>query len=456
MAQIIPAPDLRELCTLRVGGAVKRFYRATDRTDLTTAVSVADRSGVELLVLGGGSNLVPPDDGFDGLIVQDARSGVSVVSDPADLRRAVTNSAGLAEPFPDSADFAADAVLLRADAGVTWDRLVEYAVSQGFSGIEMLSGIPGTVGAAPVQNIGAYGGEIGDVLLGIVAWDREAKRISYLPREALELGYRDSVLKRSRVDWGATGRWVVLEVDLMLRRGGMSVPVAYGQLATYLDVEVGARVPLAEARSAVLDLRQSKGMILDPEDHDTWSVGSFFVNPVVAGDAPVLARLGAEAPRWPVASAGAATGAGFMTGLDVEVDADVARGAAGAGIGTDAKPGAGADVGTGTDFGAEAKPGVASGAGAESGTVSSARTGVDSGVNAGAVKLSAAWLISHSGIEKGFALPGSAAAVSGKHVLALVNRGGATSAQIHELADYIIAQVEAYFGLTLVPEPVML
>lgn len=373
MAQIVPPPDFAKLCTLRLGGSMKRFYKTTDCGDLTTAVAAADRSHVELLMLGGGSNLVPPDAMFEGLVVQDARTNVSVVNDPMDW----PSDVDLPKDFPNPAGFPPGTVLLRADAGVIWDRLVEYTVAQGLSGIEMLSGIPGTVGAAPVQNIGAYGGEVAGALLGVVAWDRQLNRVCYLSRATLGLGYRDSILKRSRASWGATGRWIVLEVDLILRRSDLSVPVVYGQLAGHLGVETGARVPLSQLRAAVLDLRRSKGMILDPADHDTWSVGSFFVNPVVALAAPVLARLTPEAPRWPVA-------------------------------------------------------------------------------NAGAVKLSAAWLIGNSGIEKGFALPGSRAAVSSKHVLALTNLGGATAAQIRELGDYVIAQVNEHFGLTLVPEPVML
>lgn len=373
-----------QLCTLRVGGPIESFNSFTALEQLVWALRQISASKRPMLMLGGGSNIVPSDQGCDVIVVKDQRQGIQIITEASDL----ANLTGLHRENEtlDPQGLGKDWVLVRADAGVTWDELVEYTVSHGLSGVEMLSGIPGTVGAAPVQNIGAYGGEIGQALVGVLVWDRKLwgdGRIRYLSRRELRLGYRDSILKRSRqaCDFlgDATGRWVVLEVDLKLQCSELSQPVAYHQLAQHLGVEPGQRVPLTQLRAAVLELRRSKGMILDCADHDTWSVGSFFVNPIVAADAPILAQLPSEAPRYPVSQ-------------------------------TDNR----------------------------------------------SIKLSAAWLISHAGIKKGFALRGSAAAVSSKHVLALTNRGSATSAQIQELANQIITRVKEHFGLTLVPEPVIL
>lgn len=405
-----PGLDFSQLCTLRVGGPVPYFRRIAQTGQLLESLRQVTAEKQPLLMLGGGSNIVPSDTESHLVVIKDTRDRIQVVDTPAALQKLPGR---VSRQVADSEGLGKDWVILRADAGVVWDELVEYSVTAGFSGIEMLSGIPGTAGAAPVQNIGAYGGEVGNVLVGVVVWDRKLRRLGYLSRQTLRLGYRDSVLKRSRQDCDflgdATGRWVVVEVDLRLQRSKLSCPVAYSQLAGALGVDLGHEAPLADVRAAVLDLRRSKGMVLDAADHDTWSVGSFFVNPIVAGDSPVLEQLPPEAPRYPVVRP--AGTAGFV-------------GAGAAGIaGATGVVGAGGGI---TDPGSER------------------------------VKLSAAWLISHSGVEKGFSLPGSAAAVSTKHVLSLTNRGGATAVQIHELASQVIAQVKKHFGLTLVPEPVML
>lgn len=387
---------LADLCTLRVGGEARRFLVGTQRDELIQAIAQADAAGEPLLFLGGGSNLVPVDGEFPGLVIRDGREDTRVLTlqEFAELRAGeavVAKAQQLAAVTP-------SCVFLSVSGGLAWDRLVEFCVTQGFSGLEALSGIPGVVGAAPVQNIGAYGGEVADCLLGVTAWDRQECQLVYLNAAELRFGYRDSLLKQSRLqveaDSGrsrfaparpgtnpATGRWIVLEVDFAVQRGG-GTPVRYAQLATALEVPMDTVVPAAQIRAAVLELRRSKGMVLDPTDHDTWSVGSFFTNPILPVEAAAALELPKDAPRWETAL-----------------------------------PGRAGEVG---------------------------------------VKLSAAWLIEHSGITKGFALPNAGAGVSTKHVLALTNRGNATAADIKALASHIIAAVQGAYGITLVPEPVIL
>lgn len=438
---------LSELCTLRVGGAARRFLLGTRRDELIQAIAQADAAGEPLLFLGGGSNLVPLDGEFPGLVIRDTRQDLRVLTleqfcelraggadaellhvgeadarvseTPLDLRpyegelpheyepgaernpgasRGSRAAAAVVAKARQIAAATPSCVFLSVSGGLAWDRLVECCVTQGFSGLEALSGIPGVVGAAPVQNIGAYGGEVADCLLGVTAWDRQEHQLVYLSAADLRFGYRDSLLKQSRLQIGAdcgtprfaparpgtnpaTGRWIVLEVDFALQRGG-GTPVRYAQLAGALGVPMDTVVPAAQIRTAVLELRHSKGMVLDPSDHDTWSVGSFFTNPILPVEAAAALELPQDAPRWEAAL-----------------------------------PGRAGEVG---------------------------------------VKLSAAWLIEHSGITKGFALPGAGAGVSTKHVLALTNRGNATAADIQALGSHIIAAVQGAYGVTLVPEPVIL
>lgn len=412
---------LADLCTLRVGGEARRFLLSTRRDELIQAIAQADAAREPLLFLGGGSNLVPVDGEFPGLVLRDGREDIRVLTlqefselraggeQPSqgrepdtelrpDASRGIRDAAAVVAKAQQLAAATPSCVFLSVSGGLAWDRLVEFCVTQGFSGLEALSGIPGVVGAAPVQNIGAYGGEVADCLLGVTAWDRQERRLVYLSAADLRFGYRDSLLKQSRLqveaNFGtpqfaparpgtnpATGRWIVLEVDFALQRGG-GTPVRYAQLAGALGVPMGTVVPAAQIRTAVLELRHSKGMVLDPSDHDTWSVGSFFTNPILPVEAAAALELPENAPRWEAALPGRAGEAG--------------------------------------------------------------------------VKLSAAWLIEHSGITKGFALPGAGAGVSTKHVLALTNRGNATAADIQALASHIIAAVQGAYGVTLVPEPVIL
>ena len=327
--------------TLRLGGPADRVVEARSFRQVIEAVRAADDAGEPLLVLGGGSNVVVADEGVPGTALLVRSSGVQI------------------EKLHDGT------ALLTVEAGEDWDALVATSVEAGLGGLECLSGIPGSTGATPVQNVGAYGVEVADVLVGVDLWDRRAGCTRpHVPAAELGLGYRTSVLKH-RDDA------VVLRVRFRLREGGTSAPIRYPELARALDVPVGATVPVAAARQAVLALRRGKGMVLDAADHDTWSVGSFFTNPVLpVADAPDL-----PGPRW-------------------AVDADH-------------------------------------------------------------VKLSAAWLIENAGFHRGHAGPGGRVGLSGKHVLALSNRGDGTTRDLLALAGDVRDGVRDRFGVVLAPEPVL-
>ncbi|WP_084127965.1 UDP-N-acetylmuramate dehydrogenase [Demequina sp. NBRC 110055] len=301
---------LAELTTLRVGGPIRSLVEARTERDLIDAVREADAAGTPLLMLGGGSNLLVGDEGFDGVVVRDARADISLQNDGA--------CGGLS---------------ITATAGTPWDRLVEQAVAEDWMGFEALSGIPGSTGATPVQNVGAYGQEVADTVALVRVWDRLEERVRSLPLVALQFGYRDSLLKRSMRGlapdgdaWRPTPRYIVLDVTFHTRMASLSAPIKYAQLAAALDVAEGARVPLTEVREAVLALRRSKGMVLDPADRDTWSAGSFFTNPLLTADA--AAGLPEDAPRFAAAGGMVKTSAawlieraGFARGFAVAADA---------------------------------------------------------------------------------------------------------------------------------------
>src|SRR5690606_11309358 len=233
---------------------------------LIDVVRAADRENEPVLVLGGGSNVVVADEGFAGTVVRCAPGEARPMRDPS-----------------------GDAVLVRLPAGADWDAFVESAVAEGWSGVEALSGIPGSVGAAPIQNVGAYGQEVAETIAEVRVWDRETGAEQSLSPEECGFGYRTSRFKQN------LRRYVVLEVVFRLPCSRLGGPVRYAELARTLDVEPGARVPAADVRRAVLALRRGKGMVLDSADHDTWSAGSFFTNPILsAADAE---RLPAAAPR---------------------------------------------------------------------------------------------------------------------------------------------------------------
>jgi UDP-N-acetylmuramate dehydrogenase len=186
--------------------------------------------------------------------------------------------------------------LVRVAAGQPWDAFVAETVERGWMGVEALSGIPGSTGATPVQNVGAYGQEVADVIATVRTWDRQQSRVRTLAAADCDFGYRHSRLKEERFRNGP--RFVVLEVTFQLRLADLSTPIRYAELARSLGVQIGDRAPLALVRDAVLALRRGKGMVLDVDDHDTWSAGSFFTNPILS---PAQAqRLPDAAPRWPV------------------------------------------------------------------------------------------------------------------------------------------------------------
>lgn len=356
--------DLSALTTLRVGGPATRLVEPATRPELIDVVGATWDSPADWLLLGGGSNLVVADEGFDGTVLHVVTRGITA-----------------------SRIEGARPVRLRIEAGEPWDAVVTHAVANGWSGIEALSGIPGSAGAAPVQNIGAYGQELSSSLVAIDFLDFDTGSLVRLPAAELGLGYRSSALKRGRLG-------LVVSLELALADdGGLSQPIAYPSLAAALGVRIADRVPVAELRAAVLELRASKGMLWDPTDPDSASAGSFFTNPVVSEQ--FARQLPAAAPRWPTAPEEAAR--------VLPLGADIPHLARGEYL----------------------------------------------------VKLSAAWLIEKAGISRGFAIPGSRAAVSSKHTLAIVNRGGATAAEVVQLAGYIQTRVMSEFGVNLQPEPVL-
>ncbi|WP_371300421.1 UDP-N-acetylmuramate dehydrogenase [Cellulomonas sp. Y8] len=257
----------------------------------------ADAEGVPLLVLGGGSNLLVSDAGFDGLVVRDVRRDLTT---------------------PDHS--ACAGVTVTAAAGTPWDDVVAHAAAHRLKGIEALSGIPGSTGATPVQNVGAYGQEVSQTIATVRVWDRVRGRARTLPVVDLQFGYRTSLLKRSMralpdeadpgAPWFPTPRYVVLDVTFQLRVADLSEPIRYGELARALGIEVGERAPLPEVRATVLALRARKGMVLDPADPDTRSAGSFFTNPVLTeADA---AELPEDAPRFPAGEGLVKTSAAWL------------------------------------------------------------------------------------------------------------------------------------------------
>jgi UDP-N-acetylmuramate dehydrogenase len=276
---------LARFTTLRVGGPARAFVTATTTDAVIDAVSACDATGEPVLVLGGGSNLLVADEGFAGTAVRVQTRGQDV--DAADL---------------------CGGVALRVAAGEPWDEVVALSVERGWSGIEALSGIPGLTGATPLQNVGAYGQEVAETIAAVRTWDRQDRRVRTLASADCEFGYRTSRLKEERFRDGP--RFVVLEVTFQLLVGELSRPVRYAELARRLGVEPGGRAPTSAVREAVLALRRGKGMVLDAADHDTWSAGSFFTNPVL--DPAAAADLPAEAPRWPMPDGRVKTSAAWL------------------------------------------------------------------------------------------------------------------------------------------------
>ncbi|QGN35007.1 UDP-N-acetylmuramate dehydrogenase [Microlunatus sp. Gsoil 973] len=331
--------QLAELTTLRVGGPAAKLITVTTEAGLVDAVRQADAAGEPLLIVGGGSNLLIGDDGFDGTVIKIDTRGVQAE---------VSSCSG---------------AMVTVAAGEPWDELVARTLAEGWCGLEALSGIPGLVGATPIQNVGAYGAEISHTLASVRTLDRRSGQQKTFAVGDCGFGYRWSRFKAE------PGRYVILTVALQLPIGELSAPIGYPQLAQTLDVPLGTRVDAATVRDAVLDLRRSKGMVLDDDDHDTWSAGSFFTNPILPAGTDEL--LPPSAPRYRQPD--------------------------------------------------------------------------------GSVKTSAAWLIEQAGFGKGYGTP--PATLSGKHTLAITNRGGATADDLLRLARTIRTGVHDRFGIELVPEP---
>ena len=343
-----PRP-LSTLTTIGLGGPAERLVEARSESEIIDAVQAADDAGRPLLVLGGGSNLVIADAGFDGVVVRIMDTGVTI--DDAGARAHV-----------------------RVHAGERWDELVALCVEEGLAGIECLSGIPGLAGATPLQNVGAYGQQVADTILSVRAYDREACAVVQLQAEQCEFAYRTSIFRRS-------SRYVVLAVEFSLERSPLGLPVRYAQLADVLGTGVGERAFLADMRNAVIALRRGKGLVADPEAPDPRSAGSFFLNPSF------------DRKDWGALKRRIASRFGGGVHLQSWPDRD------------------------------------------------------------GRVKTSAAWLIEHAGFERGYGR--GRVGISELHSLVLVNRGGASTEELLALAREVRAGVYAAFGVTLVPEPVL-
>jgi UDP-N-acetylmuramate dehydrogenase len=341
---------LAPLSTLGVGGPARFYLKATNAEAVQAGLGWAAERTLPVLVLGGGSNIVVSDEGFAGLVLHVALLGLAFAAD----------------------DGAAD---VHASAGEPWDDLVAAAVERGWAGLECLSGIPGLVGATPIQNVGAYGQDVSESIVGVTAVDTACGETVRFDNAACRFGYRDSRFKRED-----KGRYVILGVTYRLRPGGAPA-VRYAELAQSFE-SLGRDPLLPEVRAAVIAIRRRKSMVIDPLDPNRQSVGSFFMNPIVP------ATTGDDVRR-------------ALRGMGRQEEADRMP----------AFPAAD-----------------------------------------GKVKLSAAWLIERAGVERGYAR--GAAGISTNHTLALVNRGGATAAEVVALAREVRQRVRDAFGVQLEPEPV--
>ena len=281
----VPETTRRRLAdhtTLRLGGPARRWIRAETEADLIEAVGAADAAGEPLLVLGSGSNLVVADEGFPGTVVEVATRGI--------------------EPdLDDDVEASCSGAMVKVAAGEPWDPFVALAVEKRWAGIEALAGIPGLVGATPIQNVGAYGQEVSQTIASVRVWDRKLRGVRTFAAADCGFGYRTSRFKQD------PGRHVVLDVTFQLRLGTYGPPLEYAELARTLNLEVGQRALIESVREGVLALRTRKGMVLDPTDHDTWSAGSFFTNPVVAAD-----DVPEGAPAWPQPDGSVKTSAAWL------------------------------------------------------------------------------------------------------------------------------------------------
>ena len=341
-ARVDERVPLAPLTTLRVGPVASRVITCTSAEQVVATLRHLDGQGLQpLLVLAGGSNVVIAETLTDLTVIRLANNNIRV-----------------------------DGNIVRAEAGAVWDDVVVAAIDAGLGGLECLSGIPGSAGATPVQNVGAYGVEVADTITRVRLLDRSTGAVRWAQAGELGFGYRTSVLKHSEAA-------VVLEVEFALDASGRSAPLRYGELVTALGATADERVDPAAVRDAVLALRTRKGMVLDAQDHDTWSVGSFFTNPVVTQQHYQELADGADrpVPHYPAPDG---------------------------------------------------------------------------------VKLAAGWLVEQAGFDKGYPdVDGARCRLSTKHALALTNRGGAGAADVVALARAVRDGVRDVFGVTLVPEPVL-
>lgn len=270
--------DLNQYTSLRVGGPAKNFVSVATEDEIIAAIEAA--GDAPILILGGGSNVLISDKGFDGTVIHIANNQAQSEVD------------------------ACSGATLTIGAGENWDVFVAATIARGFAGLETLSGIPGTVGAAPIQNIGAYGHEVSEFITRVRTYDRVAKAVKTFTNSECEFEYRNSIFKRT------PGRYIVLSVQFQIRRGEISTPITYAELAQKLGIEVGQKAPVVDVRDAVLELRGAKGMLLDADDHDSWSAGSFFTNPIITAE--VASSLPAGAPQWPLDDGRVKTSAAWL------------------------------------------------------------------------------------------------------------------------------------------------
>jgi len=258
--------ELSKYTSLRVGGPATKIVQVSTEAQIIAAIEEA--GDTPILIMGGGTNVLIADKGFDGTVIRISNNSVQSEVD------------------------ACSGATLTIGAGEDWDVFVQTTINSGFAGLETLSGIPGTVGAAPIQNIGAYGHEVSEFITRVRTYDRELKEIYTFTNSQCEFTYRNSYFKAH------PGRYVVLDVQFQLRIGEFSAPITYLELSKKLGIEPGDKASVVATRAAVLELRASKGMLLSPDDHDSWSAGSFFTNPIISQQA--ADALPDAAPKWPL------------------------------------------------------------------------------------------------------------------------------------------------------------
>ena len=271
------ANDLANFTTLGVGGPAAEIVKVKTEEELIAAVKAGDASKTPLLILGGGSNVLISDSGFAGTVIKVETTGNSFEID------------------------ACSGGTLTVSAGTDWDEFVAFTIEKGLANLESLSGIPGTVGGAPIQNIGAYGHEVSEVIARVRTFDRKAQAVKTFTASQCEFGYRNSIFKTE------ANRYVILDVTFQLRIGEASLPIGYVELAKELGVEIGARVAITKVRDAVLKLRSAKGMLIG---EGIKSAGSFFMNPVL--EKSIAEKLPSDAPRWPMSDGRVKTSAAWL------------------------------------------------------------------------------------------------------------------------------------------------